>query len=204
MLSHKPHPPVRRDWSADDRARRFLSDERRRYQNPLRMSRAIGVKKGMTVADLGCGPGFFAVPLASIVGPSGRVYAVDSSSTMLKHLRANIRRSRASPNRIKIVRADVSKTGIPDASVDVVLFARLLHDLGDKRRFLREVKRICRPGGRIVDLDWKKIRMKHGPPYGITISKPRSKDIISRAGFQYAGTFDAGRYHYGVIFRPRA
>ena len=188
---------------ADEMARRFLSDERRRYQDPLKVSKAMCVKKGMTIADLGCGPGFFTIPLASLVGSSGLVYAVDSSPTMLKHLRVNIKKSHASGMSIKIVRANVSKTGIPSNSVDFVLFARLLHDIGDKTTFLKEVKRICKAGGTVIDLDWKKIRMKQGPPYGICLSKPQARRIITRKGFRYVGTFDAGRYHYGLIFRPR-
>ena len=188
---------------ADEMAHRFLSDERRRYQNPLRISKAMGVEKGMTVADLGCGPGFFTMPLASLVGPRGRVYAVDSSTTMLKHLRANIKKSHASGTRLKMVRADVSRTGIPSNSVDIVLFARVLHDIGKKGVFLNEVKRICKPTGRVVDLDWKKIRMEHGPPYGICLRVPQARRLITRAGFRFVGTFDAGRYHYGLIFRPR-
>ncbi len=188
---------------ADEMAHRFLSDERRRYQNPLKISKSMGVKKGMTIADLGCGPGFFTMPLASLVGPGGLVYAVDSSTTMLKHLRVSIKRSHASGMRLKVVRADVSRTGIPSNSVDIVLFARVLHDIGKKRVFLKEVKRICKPTGMVVDLDWKKIKMKHGPPYGICLSIPHAKRIIAREGFRFVGTFDAGRYHYGLIFRPR-
>jgi ubiquinone/menaquinone biosynthesis C-methylase UbiE len=199
MMAHK----FSGSKEADELARRFLSDERRRYQNPLKISKAMGVKNGMTLADLGCGPGFFTIPLASLVGSKGLVYAVDSSSTMLKHLRANIKKSHASRMRIKIVRADVSRTRIPSNSVDIVLFARVLHDIGDKRPFLKEVGRICKPSGMVVDLDWKKIRMKHGPPYGICLSKPQARRIITRKGFRFAGTFDAGRYHYGLIFRPR-
>lgn len=187
----------------DELAHRFVSEERRSYQNPLKISRAIGVRKGMTIADLGCGPGFFTAPLASLVGSKGVVYAVDSNSTMLKHLRANISESDSYRKRIKIIRADVSRTRIPSGSVDVALFARLLHDIGDKRAFLKEVRRICKPDARVVDLDWKKIRMKHGPPYGICLSKPQTTRIITRSGFRLDRTFDAGRYHYGLIFRPR-
>jgi ubiquinone/menaquinone biosynthesis C-methylase UbiE len=199
MMAHK----FSGSKEANELARRFLSDERRRYQNPLKISKALGVKKGMTLADLGCGPGFFTIPLASLVGSRGLVYAVDSSPTMLKHLRTNIKNSHASGMSIKIVRANVSRTGIPSNSVDIVLFARLLHDIGNKRAFLKEVKRICKPGGVVIDLDWKKIRMKHGPPYGICLNKPQARRIVTRRGFRFVSTFDAGRYHYGLIFRPR-
>ena len=179
-----------------------MSKERRSYQNPLKISRAIGVRKGMTVVDLGCGPGYFTLPLASLVGPLGLVYAVESNPTMITYLRANMRKSSANTKAIKIIRADVSKTRIPAASADMVLFARLLHDITDKKAFLREVGRICKPGGKVIDLDWKKIRMNHGPPYRVCLSKPRSKKVITRNGFMFVRDFDPGPYHYGLIFRP--
>ena len=48
------------------------------WQDPEAILRSAGIGKGMTVADRGCGPGFFTLPLASMMGDSGRVFAVDS------------------------------------------------------------------------------------------------------------------------------
>jgi len=179
-----------------------MSDERRSYQNPLKIAKAVGVKKGMTVVDMGCGPGFFTLPLAKLVGTKGRVYAVEANAVMLEHLRNNIRKTGANVNRIRLVHADVSKTGIPAASADIVLLARILHDIEDKKALLGEVGRICKPGGRVIDLDWKKIRMNHGPPYGITLSKPQSERILKANGLRIAGSFDPGKYHYGIVATP--
>jgi ubiquinone/menaquinone biosynthesis C-methylase UbiE len=187
----------------DELARRLMSDERRSYQNPLKISKLIGVRKGMTVVDMGCGPGFFTLPLAALVGPKGLVYAVESNPTMLRHLRENIRRTGANVKAIKVLRADVSATKVPSASADVVLLGRILHDIEDKKALLKEVKRVCRPEGIVVDLDWKKVRMKHGPPYEIMLSKGESTKILTENGFRLIRTFDPGRYHYGLILRPR-
>ena len=186
---------------ANDLARRLMSDDRRHYQNPLKVSKAMGVRKGMTVADLGCGPGFFTIPLASLVGVDGLVYAVDSHPIMLRHLRDNIRKSGANAKTIKIVKADVSKTRIPSGSADIVILARILHDIEDKTAFLKEARRICKPAGRVVDLYWKKARMEHGPPYEIRLSLAQSRRILSENGLRVARTFEAGRYHYGLIMR---
>lgn len=194
----------RHDRDFDELARRLMSDERRDYQDPLKIARTMGVRKGMTVVDMGCGPGFFTLPLARLVGATGRVYAVEANPTMIRHLRANIRKTGADGSRIKITRSDVSDTRVPAASADVVLLARVLHDVEDKKAFLGEVRRICKPGGRVVDLDWKKIRTKHGPPYEILLSAAESKKIMAENGFRPAGAFNPGRYHYGLIFRPRA
>jgi ubiquinone/menaquinone biosynthesis C-methylase UbiE len=192
--------PHHRDF--DELARRLMSEERRSYQNPLRIARMIGVRKGMTVVDMGCGPGFFTLPLARLVGPKGKVYAVEANRTMLKHLRDNLRKTGANGNRVRVVHADVSKTGIPSASADIVLLARILHDIEDKKAFLSEVKRICKQGGRVIDLDWKKIRMNHGPPFSITLSKPHSEKILRANGLRVVGSFNPGKYHYAIVATP--
>ena len=180
-------------------AEHLMSDDRRASQDPVEILNTIGVKKGIVVADLGCGPGFFTIPLASIVGPGGVVYAVDSDSDMLKHLRQNIEKSGLNEGVIRIVRADVSETGIPSHSVDLVLFVRLLHDIENKKLFLDEVRRICRPGAKIVDLDWKKIETDHGPPLRIRLSEDESRQILSVGGFEVLEQIEAGKDHYGLI-----
>jgi ubiquinone/menaquinone biosynthesis C-methylase UbiE len=186
----------------DELAHRLMSKERRSYQNPHRIARAIGVGMSMTVVDMGCGPGYFTLPLAKRVGPKGMVYAVEANSTMIRHLRDNIKKTGANGSRIKIVHADVSRTRIPASSADIVLLARVLHDIEDKRAFLREVKRICKTKGIVADLDWKKIKMTHGPPYSITLSKPQSARILEANGFRVTGSFNPGKYHYGILARP--
>lgn len=179
-----------------------MSDERRSYQNPLKISKIIGVRRGMTVVDMGCGPGFFTLPIARLVGRRGLVYAVESNPTMIKHLRTSIRKAGATGARIRVLRSDVSETKIPAASADLVLLARILHDIEDKRAFLREVRRVCKPTGKVVDLDWKKIRMRHGPHFGILLSKRRSSKIFETNGLHVVGSFNPGKYHYGIVASP--
>jgi len=204
VISSEARRWARQGIDFNDLALRLMSNERRRYQNPLKLSKVVGVREGMTVVDLGCGPGFFTIPLASLVGGKGRVYAVDSNNTMLRHLRANVRKAGANAKVIRIMKADISKTKIPSSSADIVLLVRLLHDIKDKKVFFREVKRICRPAGRVIDLDWQKVRMAHGPPYQIRLSKLQSMKILADNGLRITGTFNPGRYHYGIIASPRA
>lgn len=180
-------------------ARVLFSNERKRWQDPVKISKAMGVERGMTVADLGCGPGYFTLPLASLVGEGGLVYAVDSDRTMLGHLRAMIAKQGAHGKRVKVVHADIASTGIPSGSVDMALFANVLHDVQDKGRFLAEVKRICTPGATVVDIDWKKVRMEMGPPFEIRLTEAESRKILNAAGLWVAESIDVGPYHYGLV-----
>ena len=185
----------------DEFARILLSDERKKWQDPLKISKAAGVRRGMTVADLACGPGFFTLPLASLVGEGGVVYAVDASKTMLDYLRATIAMSDANRKAIKVIQADVSDTGIPSGSVDVALFVNVLHDIEDKRAFLTEVRRICKPSAVVVDVDWKKVRMKIGPPYGIRLTEATARKILAANGLRAVKSLDMRPYHYGLTCR---
>jgi ubiquinone/menaquinone biosynthesis C-methylase UbiE len=189
--------------NADEFARILYSDERRRWQDPVVISKAVGVREGMTVADLACGPGFFTLPLASLVGEGGTVYAVDSHLTMLEHLRSNMARSAMLRGRIKILCADVLSTGIPSGSVDIALFANVLHDIDDKGTFLSEVKRICRPGATVVGIDWKKVRTEMGPPFEIRLAEAECRRILSESGLEVMSTIDPGPHHYGLVARFR-
>jgi len=187
----------------DEFARLLLSDDRKKWQDPLKISKAIGVKAGMTIADLACGPGFFTLPMASLVGEKGLVYAVDVNPTMLDHLRTMIAKSDESSKRIKVIQADVASTGIPSGSVDVAFFANVLHDIDDKKAFLGEVRRISKPDAAFVDIDWRKSKMEMGPPFEIRLTEAASRKILAAGGLRVTKSIDAGPYHYGLICRQR-
>jgi ubiquinone/menaquinone biosynthesis C-methylase UbiE len=57
------------------------------------------------------------------------------------------------PNIIKIIKSDVCHTGIPKESVDLVLFANVLHEVQDKKVFFQEIRRVSKPAAYIVDVD---------------------------------------------------
>lgn len=180
-------------------AERLMSKERREWQNPERILERIGIKRGMVVADLACGPGFFTIPIAKKVGLGGKVYAVDANEGMIEHLRANLRKSKVASKVIKAIISNVSDTSIPSRSVDVALFANIIHDLDSSAGFLREVRRICKDDAISVDIDWRKMHTEHGPPYEIRLTKEESIRILSRSGLELIRTIDAGPFHYGLI-----
>jgi FkbM family methyltransferase len=182
-----------------DFAGRLMSGERRRMQDPKVIVDQLGLRPGMVVADLGCGPGFFTIPFALKVGEGGRVYAVDSSPGMLNHLTKNTRESQIPENVVRVVQADVSHTSIPSRSVDLVFFADIFHDIEDRVAFLSEVRRIARPKAAVVDIDWQKIETGFGPPLQIRLSEEESRRIMTTSGFSVTGTISAGLHHYGLI-----
>jgi ubiquinone/menaquinone biosynthesis C-methylase UbiE len=185
-----------------DRAKFLMSEERKQWHNPEAILKYAGATKGMTMADLGSGPGFFTLPMAQIAGEKGLVYAVDSNQNMLDSLKENIAKSKANPRIISIVNSDVCNTGIPKESVDLVLFANVLHEVDDRKAFFQEVRRISKPTAYVVDVDWKKIQTEHGPPLESRLSEEDAKQILSERGFTIVKQTDAGPYHYELICKP--
>ncbi len=174
---------------------------RREWQDPEAILRSAGVKIGMTVADLGCGPGFFTLPLASMVGDSGRVFAVDSRPAALEALEGVMQPGARTV--VKPVQADVSKTGIPSGSVDIAFVSNVLHDIVDRAGFMHEVKRMLKPTGRLVVVDWRRVEMDFGPPLQIRLDEESAKGILEAGGFEVTATLKPGLYHYGFVAVPK-
>ncbi len=192
------------DWKAralneDDFAKALLSHERREWQDPEKILSQLDIRPGMAAADLACGPGFFTIPLARAVGENGLVYAVDSSSVMLKYLSSNIERSKIKKSGIKVIQSDITQTQIPSTSVDLVLLANILHDAPDISALFSEIKRISKPGSFLVIIEWKKEDAEIGPPIKIRLSENESRKKIKEQGYKTIRRIETGRFHYGFV-----
>ena len=187
-----------------DRVKFLMSEERKQWHNPETVLKNVGVAKGMTMVDFGSGPGFFTIPMAKATGEKGLVYAVDSNFTMLNALKENITKSGVDSKIVEIINSDVSHTGIPKGSVDIVLFANVLHEVGDRKAFFQEVKRISKPTAHVVNIDWKKIQTEYGPPLRERLSEDEAKQLLSENGFKVIKQTGLGPYHYELICRLTA
>jgi ubiquinone/menaquinone biosynthesis C-methylase UbiE len=185
-----------------DRVKFLMSKERRQQHDPQTVLKEAGVRKGMVIADLGSGPGFFTIPMAQMTGEKGLVYAVDSNQAMLEGLRENIAKSEVNPNIIKMVNSDVCHTGIAKESVDLVFFANVLHEVEPKKAFLQEVRRISKTTAYIVVVDWKKVQTEHGPPFEMRLSEDEASRVFVENGFCVIKQIDVGPYHYELVCKP--
>jgi FkbM family methyltransferase len=178
----------------------LMSDARKKTgQDPEKILSSLNISEGMTLADLGCGPGFFTIPMAQKVGEKGRVYAVDSNQSMLDHLQENIVNANINQNSIIMINSDVSSTKIPENSVDVAFFANVLHEVNDKQAFFQELKRICKPMAIVVDIDWKKAQTERGPPVNVRLSEAEAEKVLSENGFPIVKQIDLGPSHYELV-----
>ncbi|MFH2132138.1 MAG: class I SAM-dependent methyltransferase [bacterium] len=132
--------PVELAGSLDTRIRRWV-------QNP---GKILGpyIREGMTALDLGCGPGFFSIEMAHLVGPAGRVIASDLQEGMLQKVRDKIEGTPLR-ERITIHRSGEEAIGI-EGTVDFVLAFYMLHEVPDQGRLFVEIESILNPGGRML------------------------------------------------------
>ncbi len=174
--------------------------ERRRWQNPEAILAEIGLGPGLTFVDVGCGGGFFALPAARMVGKRGRVYGIDAdaqSITSLKELAAS-----EGLENLSLSTGKAEEMVLCRHCADIVFFGIVLHDFQSPARVLENAGRMLKPGGRLVNLDWKKEPMKLGPPLKKRFSQEVAAHLIESAGFAVETTRNSGPYHYLIIARP--
>jgi len=187
-------------WTRDEAVRTLDAPERRASQDPFRLWNRVGLKAGDTVVDVGAGTGFYSFPAASLVGSTGRVYAVDVSEELVDLMQERATRDKA--DNLTSILSTPGHIPIEDAVADVALLANVLH--GIPPATVDETVRLLRPGGRLVNVDWKKVATPEGPPVHHRLSEAEASSTLSSRGVTLVDSFDLGPYHYVLVFqRPR-
>ena len=117
------------------------------FGDPTRKLDKVQIARGTTVVDYACGPGRYTPYLARAVGPEGKVYAVDNQPLAIEMVREKA--SHAALANIEVVLVDAFDTGIPESSVDLVVFLDALHHIPQRRSLFEELHRMLKPEGRI-------------------------------------------------------
>ncbi len=179
-----------RKWRYDDA-------ERIKLQDPVAILKGIGLKPGMTLVDVGCAEGFFAILAAKLVGEKGRVLAIDINEDFVKQLIKNAKREGLTNIVARVGRAEESV--LCDSCADFVFFGIDLHDMEDPVRALVNARKMLKPSGRLIDLDWKKEPMEVGPPLEVRFSAGEASTLILHAGFLIEKIVESGPYHYRIV-----
>ena len=161
--------PVELANSLDNKIRRWL-------QNPQKILSPF-VKEGMKVLDVGCGPGFFSVELAKMVGTNGKVYAVDLQEGMLQKLQNKIRGT-SLEKVIQLIKCEKDKIVIPE-KVGFILAFYMVHEVPDKDKLFTTLKNFLNEKGELLIVE----------PKLFHVSKKEFTSTISKAeavGFKAA------------------
>jgi len=177
-----------------------LEDPKRdAYQKPHEVMEALAIKEGEIIADIGAGSGYFTLRLAHHVGANGRVYAVDVSPDMIRHLNGRVRDMGAL--NVSTILAPPNDPLLPQP-VDRFLIVDVWHHVEDQAGYLALMKKGLKPGGQVVMIDFQKKELPVGPPVDMKISREDLLKQMQAAGFRLVKEHTFLPYQYFLVFTP--
>lgn len=172
------------------------------FLNPQKILNGLEIAAPARIADFGCGHGYFTIPLARAVGQEGLVFAIDILQDALNEVKA--RAEQVSLANIQTIRSNLEIPGgskVPDRSCDMVFLANILFQSRQKTAIIKEAARVLKNGGRLVMIDWQPHVKGLTTDSGWRISKDEAQALAQAENFSFEREFDAGKYHWGLIFR---
>lgn len=177
----------------------FDDPARDAWQKPTELIAALALRPGQSVADLGAGTGYFSRYLAAAVGPDGAVLAVEVEPTLVAHLRQRAEREQLAT--VVPILASIDNPRLPAGGVDLIFIADTYHHLDHRQRYLPQLRRALRPGGRVAVVDWKPGELPEGPPPDHKLPAEQAIEEMRAAGFELADSLDVLPYQYVLVFR---
>jgi ubiquinone/menaquinone biosynthesis C-methylase UbiE len=159
-----------------------------------------GVAPGSSVADFGCGSGYFAFAFAKAVGREGRVFAFDIMPSALEAVAS--RAKLLGLSNVLARRANLEHdggSGLDAESVDWAVLKDILFQNRDKETILREAYRVLRPQGRALVVEWNDLDSSVGPDPGLRLRPETLAELARKAGFSVEHEIRAGDFHYALV-----
>lgn len=168
---------------------------RKKLQPPVKVINRSGIKKGMSVLEIGCGSGAFTLDATRKVGKKGKVYALDIEQKMLSQLKTKLKdKKNKEIKNIELVCADARRLPFKNNFFDLVFMVGVLQEIPDVQKALKEIKRVLKPSGALAVTEF--LPDPDYPLKSTTIKQAKKADL----------TFDkaAGNlWNYTVRFRKK-
>jgi ubiquinone/menaquinone biosynthesis C-methylase UbiE len=176
----------------------LIRNEREREERCSLMLTNLGVKRGMTVCDMGCGNGFYSLQLAKMVGEKGSVLGVDIQPEMLKLLRE--RMEKQGIENVTPILGSLHNPHLPKGQVDLILLVDVYHEFSHPAHMLDAMLDSLAPGGQIVLLEYR----EEDPDVPIKplhkMSKKQVKKELTANGFKLVKEFDKLPWQHMLFF----
>jgi ubiquinone/menaquinone biosynthesis C-methylase UbiE len=170
------------------------------FINPEEVIDQMDLQLGSQVADFGCGTGYFSLPLAKKLKEDGTVYAIDILKEKLEAVESQAKLSGLS--NVVTKRVNLEKLGgsqFADESLDWVIIKDMLFQNKDKKVVFEEAKRVLKPEGKILLVEWDDKDFSVGPKRELRIPRESMNDLINQAGLTIIKELTTGNFHYGLI-----
>ena len=168
------------------------SEEERVAEMKTRVVALLGLKSGATAADVGCGDGFYTIPLARFLGPSGRVYAEDISEGELSKLKRRVEEEGL--RNVDVVKGAPDDPKLPQEVLDGALIVNAYHEMTAHEAMLSHVMSALKPGGVLVLMDgmWDEheSRSREEQVKFHELAPALAKPELEKAGFEIVGVRD--------------
>ncbi len=166
------------------------------FSDPIKNLRAFGLRENNIVADLGAGTGYYSIAAGALL-PNGKVYAIELQKDFLETIKNKAKEAHL--NNVEILWGNVEKIGgtnIGNSIVDAVIASNIFFQVKDKAQFIEEIKRILKPEGRVLLIDWSESSI-----IGATVIIPKNEArlMFEQKNFVLERDINAGTHHYGMI-----
>ena len=172
------------------------------FSDPVKNIEQCGIQPGQDIADLGAGSGYYTIAAAKALAATGRVYAIDIQKELLTKLKNNA--TREGLYNVEVIWGDIEKmngTKLRDSSVDLAFLCNILFQIEDKDNTIKEIKRILKPAGRVLVVDWTDSFGGIGPQPKMVVLKDKAMDMFEKNGYHLDREIQAGSHHYGLIYK---
>jgi ubiquinone/menaquinone biosynthesis C-methylase UbiE len=177
--------------------KRFEDPERDKWQRPAEVVKAMDLKPGDVVADIGAGTGYFTRHIAAAVGPSGKAIGLDIEPGMVKYMEEDAKKLNLSNYEARVVKTDNPELG--PHSVDVIFLCDTYHHIENRLEYFRNVSPSLKPGGRLVIVDFIK-DTDFGPPREHKMAKESVIEELLKAGYRLIKSHDLLQHQYFLEF----
>jgi len=167
---------------------------------PEEVLNQLDLRDNMTVADFGCGNGYFSIPLAKIIS-QGKIYALDIIKEALEAVKSQA--NLEGIENIKTIHCNLEILGsskLEDDSIDLVLMRSILFQSQKKREIIKEANRVLKSKGQLVLLEWIP-GASMAPKGGWLISKEESQKLVEAEEMNLSKELTMDNQHYGSVFK---
>lgn len=170
---------------------------RRLHLPPYETLQALGLDNTDIVADIGCGIGYFTIPIADTIKPTNKVFALDVSEEMLLEVEKRVKFADA--KNIITIQTDEYDLKLYNNMVSFSLIVNVLHEIEDKEKFVKEIKRITKKNGKIAIIEWEKKPSKRGPAIADRLNKKDVKMLLETINFRIVIERTFADYFYAIV-----